>query len=228
MRIEKIVEEQKAKITKGMKLSEKINKLWNEWVDYQVYQADFEVRYERQNPSLPFLPSIFDAAAKYHEGALSESEAAIEGLKNVAADAVVMAATWGIYKGGTGIGKKIVSFAKKGFVGSRVPISQVRKLGLNVVEESFRLEWKNPDITSRGLIYEDLVMPELEGTGAMRLAPNTNTFDAFNRRTGHAISVKSLDTQTHARLIDPRQMEHLLNSYNLYMRLCLWMGIRMC
>ena len=213
LRIEKIVEGQKAKITKGMKFSEKVNKFLSDWVDYQVYQADFEVRYERENPSLPFLPSIFDAAAKYHEGALSGSEAAIEGLKNVAADAVVVALTAGICKGGSGIVKKAINFAKKGVVSSRVSISQVKKLGLNVIEEPFKLKWKNPDITARGLIYEDLVMPELEKSGATRLAPNTNTFDAFNRRTGHAISVKSLDTQTRARLIDPRQMEHLLNRY---------------
>ena len=38
-------------------------------------------------------------------------------------------------------------------------------------------------------------------------------FDAFNRRTGHAVSIKSLDTQTAARILDPRQIEHTVDSY---------------
>ena len=155
------------------------------------------------------MPGIFDAVAQYNSGELSGSEAAREAIQSVASDAVVMAATWGVFKGGSALLRKGISkFARQG-----LSPAKVRKLELNLVEEEFKVNWKNPDITARGMQYEDLVVPELEKSGTMRLAPNTNTFDAFNRRTGHAVSIKSLDTQTAARILDPRQIEHTVDSY---------------
>ena len=213
VRIEKIANDQKAKISNNSKFSSKVKKFLNDWVDFQVYQSNFEIQYEKENPSVPFLPGIFDAAAMYHDGALSGQEAAIEGLKNVASDAVVLAATFGVVKGGSALLKKGISAVAKGFMAPGVSVRQIRKLGVNVVEEGFNVNWKNPDITMRGMQYENFVAEELKQQGVSRLAPNTNTFDAFNPIFGHAISIKSLNTQTPARLADPRQMEHLLNSY---------------
>jgi hypothetical protein len=103
--------------------------------------------------------------------------------------------------------------AASGVKASGTPISQVRKLGLNVVEEKFKINWQNPNIMARGMEYENAVVKELEATGFTRLAPNTNTFDAFNIKTGHAVSIKSLDTGTMARVADPKQIEYLIDSY---------------
>lgn len=53
-----------------------------------------------------------------------------------------------------------------------------------------------------GVGYEDFVAESVPG----RLKPNHPTFDFFDRKTRHAISVKSMDTQTAARLADPTQI----------------------
>jgi hypothetical protein len=65
--------------------------------------------------------------------------------------------------------------------------------------------FNNPDVMKRGMMYEDhvakLLPPELQ-----RLKPNHPTFDFFDRISRKAVSVKSLDTQTAARLADPTQI----------------------
>ena len=124
-----------------------------------------------------------------------------------------MAATLGLVKGGSALMRKGIKTVTKGIMAPGAKIGQVQKLGLNITEESFKINWKNPDITARGMQYENFVAEELKPQGIARLAPNTNTFDAFNPISGHAVSIKSLNTQTPARIADPRQMEHLLNRY---------------
>jgi filamentous hemagglutinin len=65
--------------------------------------------------------------------------------------------------------------------------------------------FKNPDVMKRGLQYEDHVATKLP-TGYSRLKQNHPTFDFFDRANRKAISVKSLDTQTAAKLADPKQI----------------------
>lgn len=168
-----------------------------------------EAQAKEAREEIPFLPGIFDAMAKYDAGKMSGKEATLEALQSVAGDAAFMVATWGIYKGSSALGRKIFSqIVRKGLAPSKI-----RDLGLNVVEEKFKLNWKNPDVFARGMEYEDLVVPELEKAGISRLAPNTNTFDAFNKISGHAVSIKSLNTQTPAKLLDPKQLEYAMDSY---------------
>jgi hypothetical protein len=167
---------------------------------------------------VPVLPSVFDAVAAYKAGAMSGKQAAKHALKEIAEDIALMVIMCGFVKCGkaavkSGV-KSGVKMVAKGFKGSSgVATSQIKKWGLNVAEEKFKINWKQPDIMARGLEYESAVVKELEATGLTKLPPNTNTFDMYNFETQHALSIKSLNTQTPARLADPRQIEYLMNSY---------------
>jgi hypothetical protein len=64
--------------------------------------------------------------------------------------------------------------------------------------------FKNPDVMTRGMMYENHVAKKLPQE--WRLQPNHPTFDFYDPKTLKAVSVKSLDTQTAARLADPTQI----------------------
>ena len=162
LKVEKVGKEEKARIAQESKFSTKVKNLLNDWVDHRVYMA--KIQAEDARGEIPFLPGIFDAVAQYNSGELNGSEAAREAIQSVASDALVMAATWGVFKGGSALVRKGVSkFARQG-----LSPAKVRKLGLNVVDEEFKVNWKNPDITARGMQYENLVVPELEKAGTVR------------------------------------------------------------
>lgn len=78
---------------------------------------------------------------------------------------------------------------------------QAKRYGAKVVDKLPNL-FKNPDVMKRGLEYENYVAESVPG----RLQPNHPTFDFFNRETRHATSVKSMDTQTAAKLANPKQI----------------------
>lgn len=80
---------------------------------------------------------------------------------------------------------------------------QAQRFGAKIVaSKKLTGLFKEPDIMARGMRYENYVAGELSG----RLKPGHPVFDFFNRNTGLAVSVKSMDTQTAARLADPTQV----------------------
>ncbi len=214
-REQQLITTQKAKIAANKSLGAKVRQLLNNYVDTQIAECevDQEVNMAMFRATVPVVPSIFDAAASYASGALSGNEAAMEGLRGVAADIATMAAFGYIGKGVVAGVKTGGRLALKALSRTPATNAQLEKLGLKIARENFKVDWKNPDVTQRGLQYEDFVAKEVSEQGFARLAPNTNTFDAFNPISGHALSIKSLDTQTPARLADPRQIEHLLDAY---------------
>jgi hypothetical protein len=208
---QRLIAEQKAKIAASKTLGARAKKFLEKHAERELAQTEREI--EAAVNVTPFARSIMDAEAQYEAGAMSGSEAAMKGLQNVAVDAVTMAATLGIIKCGSSIVKAGGKALWKAVTKTPASTQQLEKLGLNISKENFKIDWKNPDVMNRGMQYENLVVNELETQGFLRLAPNTNTFDAFNLKTGHAVSIKSLDTQTSARLKNLKQIEYLMNSY---------------
>jgi filamentous hemagglutinin len=64
----------------------------------------------------------------------------------------------------------------------------------------------------RGYAFENYLgtLPEF---APHRLPPNFKTFDFFDRSIGKAISVKTLDTNTLARIANPETVQHQINGY---------------
>ncbi|PHM72340.1 ShlA/HecA/FhaA exofamily protein [Xenorhabdus sp. KJ12.1] len=65
----------------------------------------------------------------------------------------------------------------------------------------------------QGYPFEDFVGKELKLPESARLPYGSETFDYFNRATGQAISVKTLNTTTVSRLQNPSQISNQLNGY---------------
>ncbi|WP_180296900.1 VENN motif pre-toxin domain-containing protein, partial [Snodgrassella communis] len=71
------------------------------------------------------------------------------------------------------------------------------------------IEW-GKGIQKQGMPWEDFVGKEL--SAGSRLPPNFKTFDYFDRATGKAVSVKTLDTTTPAKIANPKQIFNTLKN----------------
>lgn len=67
------------------------------------------------------------------------------------------------------------------------------------------------DIAKQGMPWENYVGRNLPADA--RLPPNFKTFDYFDSKTGTAISVKTLDTQTPSRVAKPKQIYSTMKNY---------------
>jgi filamentous hemagglutinin len=63
-------------------------------------------------------------------------------------------------------------------------------------------------IKQQGYAWEDYLAKQMDARA--RLPKNFKTFDFFDRTTGTAISAKTLNTQTTARLVEPKQIYYSL------------------
>jgi hypothetical protein len=206
----KIIAEQKAKIAANKTYSPKIARFLETYAEVKLAELEFEKEVGKN--SVPFFASILDAAAKYKSDAMSGKQAAIHALKEVAGDVAMMAATFGIIKGGTAAIRSGIKMVARGFKGSGIPIAQVKKLGLNVVEGGKgRINW-NAEFKSRGLGYEEQVC-KAEFSELTRTPVNAETFDAFHFGTGHGVSIKSIKTTSPGYLADPRRVRYVIDSY---------------
>jgi hypothetical protein len=206
----KIIAEQKAKIAANKTYSPKIARFLETYAEVKLAELEFEKEVGKN--SIPFFASILDAAAKYKNDAISGKQAAIEGLKNVAGDVAMMAATFGLIKGGTAAVRAGVKMVARGFKSTGIPTAQIKKLGLNVIGGGKgRINW-NAEFKPRGLGYEDQVY-KAEFSELTRTPINAETFDAFNFGTGHGVSIKSIKTTSPGYLADPRRVRYVIDSY---------------
>ncbi|WP_244171016.1 DUF637 domain-containing protein [Xenorhabdus miraniensis] len=65
----------------------------------------------------------------------------------------------------------------------------------------------------QGYPFEDFVGKELKLPAEVRLPYGSKVFDYYIAPTGQALSVKTLDTMTKARIQDPKQISNLLDHY---------------
>ncbi|MBI6548647.1 DUF637 domain-containing protein [Xenorhabdus lircayensis] len=93
--------------------------------------------------------------------------------------------------------------------------------GMVNIKNVYRLEkdgsktpmaWKEGNY-KQGYPFEDFVGKELKLPESSRLPYGTEVFDYYTKSTGQAISVKTLDTATNARIQNPKQISSQLNSY---------------
>jgi filamentous hemagglutinin len=77
--------------------------------------------------------------------------------------------------------------------------------------KSIGLSWTG-NWFDRGYAFENYLatLPEF---APHRLPPNFKTFDFFNQRTGKAISVKTIDTNTVSRIANPNLIQYQINGY---------------
>jgi hypothetical protein len=76
-----------------------------------------------------------------------------------------------------------------------------------------RVNWAEKDLGKRGLDYENKVCKSKEFADFIKCPDGAEAFDMYHFGTDHGLSIKTLDTQTPARLADPSQITSTLNSY---------------
>ena len=114
-------------------------------------------------------------------------------------------AIWGLE---TLITRKLGSLATGVKTSSTPKIADVQR---NVLPQSkVGIKW-GKGIEGQGMPWEDYVGKGLSANA--RLPKNFKTFDYFDRGTGTAISAKTLDTQTTARLSKPEQLYSTMKGY---------------
>ena len=114
-------------------------------------------------------------------------------------------AVWGLE---TLITRKLGSLATGVKTSSTPKIADVQR---NVLSQSeVGIKW-GKGIEGQGMPWEDYVGKGLSANA--RLPKNFKTFDYFDRGTGTAISAKTLDTQTTARLSKPEQLYSTMKGY---------------
>ena len=99
-------------------------------------------------------------------------------------------------------------------VGNKLKVDPHAEKGNNIAKsvttEETGIKW-GEGIKGQGMPWEDFVGKELPS--GSRLPKNFKTFDYFNYNTGEAISVKTLDTTTAAKLANPKQIYNTLKNY---------------
>lgn len=98
---------------------------------------------------------------------------------------------------------KVANAAKKELIEAGKSITKP------VTKAETGIEW-GKGIQKQGMPWEDFVGKELPA--GSRLPPNFKTFDYFDRATGKAVSVKTLDTTTPAKIANPKQIFNTLKN----------------
>ncbi|MDE1497343.1 DUF637 domain-containing protein, partial [Xenorhabdus bovienii] len=115
-----------------------------------------------------------------------------------------------VVKGGASAVTNLSKFSRLKNVEGIVTIKNIYRLEKNGSKTP--MSWTEGNYR-QGYPFEDFVGKELKLPESARLPYGSETFDYFNRATGQAISVKTLNTTTVSRLQNPGQISSQLNGY---------------
>ncbi|WP_239423807.1 VENN motif pre-toxin domain-containing protein [Snodgrassella communis] len=150
---------------------------------------------------------FYELLDKAAHGDLQAREAAGELLAAVLITKKPKLNVGGISKAGIKVTEKAV--VKVANAAKKEVIEAGKSITKPVTKAETGIEW-GKGIQKQGMPWEDFVGQELPA--GSRLPPNFKTFDYFDRVTGKAVSVKTLDTTTPAKIANPKQIFNTLKN----------------
>jgi hypothetical protein len=213
---QQLIAEQKARIAESQTLGAKTKGFIDNYAEREIAQTQREI--DAAVNVTPFARSIIDAEAQYEAGAMSGKEASVYALREIASDALVMAVTLGIIKGGTSAVRAGGKAIWKAVTKTPVSASYAEKFGIKIQRtldsEAIGLDLNAPNKFEIGEKIENSVATLFESQGFEQTSKTFPGIDLFNRTTGHGTSVKYMDITMQSRINNPSTIRYTLNRYN--------------